>query len=251
MTTYDVDEWLERIRDGLTYQAIADRHGISRERVRQLVAERPEFDEARRAGRIARTKGSLERRVARDVEYGPRVVELRRQGTSFEEIGKRLGIGQTFVSRLAMKHLGFNERRTSRSNGRRLGFTDEEILDALRAADAVNVNPTLRIDDYRAYARRHGTASGATIVFRFGRWANACAAADVPHETNGRHYTNYIGEETCWDAVRRCDAELALGHVPTYQQYEDWRAENPGAPCGAIIRRRLGGWMSVIATLSG
>lgn len=127
-------------------------------------------------------------------------------------------------------------------------FSDEEMVDALRAcaADTGNVPGTAR---YRGWQRHHPDRPyGLTIANRFGGWSAAITAAGMEPNpdtwavaraaTTGAHYT----EAALLAALRRCADDV--GRAPTLTEYEHWRSQED--PSGQTIRYRFVSWSEAI-----
>lgn len=132
------------------------------------------------------------------------------------------------------------EYRRTRKFRTDLKWSDEECLDAIRS---VAVDGVVSSKAYEL--ARNGSAllpSMPLLAWRFGRWADAAAAAGLK-PSRDRVRADYLTEAGAWMAIEECEA--ALGRVPTTREYEEWAA-GVGAPCLTTVRRRVGGWRVVL-----
>lgn len=117
-------------------------------------------------------------------------------------------------------------------------YTDEEMLAALRAAAGDRDEP-LTTTAYDAHHAAHGGAGRLTIIKRFGTWRAALGAAGVrANEASG--HTAHWTEATMVEWVAEYLAEP--GTTGSYAGYAEWAKARAGAPSGATIRNRFGGW---------
>jgi hypothetical protein len=125
-------------------------------------------------------------------------------------------------------------------------WTDDEMLAALRGVASAFGKCTTGTY-WEAYESGWPIPTPTIVMHRFSGWSNALAAADLPTRGPSRHYRTRIPNEALWSEVRRCAA--AIGQIPPTEQYDAW-ARSCGAPCLSLVRRRLGGWRTVLRELS-
>lgn len=130
------------------------------------------------------------------------------------------------------------EYRLAHPGGRERKWSDEQLLDALRAA-AVDGRVTKRMYDA---SRGSAWPSSAAIVRKFGSWARACGNAGLRAVSVYR--TDGIGAEGCMLAVIDCAAEL--GRPPSLNEYDRWARGGRG-PSAQTVRNVVGGWRRVTA----
>lgn len=131
---------------------------------------------------------------------------------------------------------------------RRMTFTEDQILDAIRAA-ADRCGQPLSHGRYDGVSREVAGPSSARIIQRFGSWGRACAAAGVTSAAAAREYAQR------WDraAVLAAVAEYlnSEGAAGTYADYVRWAQSGPERPSGATVRNVLGAWSAAKADASG
>ena len=91
---------------------------------------------------------------------------------------------------------------------RRMTFTEDQILDAIRAA-ADRCGQPLSHGRYDGVSREVAGPSSARIIQRFGSWGRACAAAGVTSAAAAREY------------AQRWDRAAVLAAVAEYLNSED------------------------------
>jgi hypothetical protein len=148
-----------------------------------------------------------------------------------------------------MTHWSVDKRIAHGNRGSEEGWqvrwSDEELLDALRFVARYYGKCTS--DTYlAAYNTGHVEPSERTFSLRFGSWSKALQAAGLPTTLRGP-YRSRKPDESHWDAIRTCAAEL--GRIPSLAEYEAWARARDDMPCAALVRMRLGGWRNVLRVL--
>lgn len=224
--------------EGKTYQEIGLLLGLTRERVRQIVAKHDgraplEVRQERRKIEDEKSKqnSALVTRWLRD-----------HPGATIVEIGLALGMSNGDVEGFVthrVRHLVLvpEDRNDLRFKPHR--WTRAEILDAIRAAgDIESPLSYVRYDEIRAEHSINGP-SAIRILQIFDTWSAACREAGVQHGRRMRgRYT------------RRWSADEMIDHLATFLQqstagsldsYNEWSREND-APGGQTIRNQFGSW---------
>lgn len=127
-------------------------------------------------------------------------------------------------------------------------WTDEQILDAIRAASR---NGEISKPMYEAYYERHRgeIPTHATVISRFELWSDAVHAAGLRFQSARSvfgPYSTRITTEGCLLAMEDCMAEV--GQIPTLTQYDAWARAN-GAPSKGLLRVRFGSWSQAVLAL--
>lgn len=136
----------------------------------------------------------------------------------------------------------------ARRAGIRVGYTDEQILDALREADAVGVSAGTI---YGNRAAQENWPSIRCVILRFGSWNDARMLAGLPvnreAHASGKRWA--IAPSDCLAALIEC-AE-ALGHVPVYSEYVEWQESHPerNVQTGAVVTGKVPSGPTVRAKL--
>lgn len=126
----------------------------------------------------------------------------------------------------------------------RRAFTDDQILNAIRAA-ASSCGEPLSHTRYDSVSRDVAGPSSARIIQRFGSWSQACSAAGVTSGIAARDYAPRWDRVSVTAAVA---AYLASEECPgTYAGYEVWARAGADRPSGATVRNVLGGWSAAKA----
>jgi hypothetical protein len=195
-----------------TLADVARQYGITRERVRQIVArDCPGF-----AVRAARTRLNRERRDRLRAEHDQRMQYWR---DHVEPSGNR----------------GMTKK-----------WSDEDLLSILTEQTTLAGRP-LSITDWRSMSPERGLPSAALYTMRFGSWNEAKRRAGLqPLESNRPSYTREFSDEEMIAAVAEFlrDAERGSRRFGSYH-YAVWReslVDSYNLPSLPLLRVRLGKW---------
>lgn len=198
------------VLSGRTLAEVGAEHGLTRERIRQIVKQgAPGFNV--REARKARTAHRNQQRRAK-----------RRQDIE------------------ALRWVA--DRRSAEKV-----WTNEEMILCMQEMFAVHGE--ISIDRWRKVSRGEMVPSSSLYVVRFGSWNAAKQAAGLPTKNQrplATYHRSHTDEELI-DAVVRFLRTANADHGRFgAQHYERWRLEN-GGPSLASIRSRLGRWSDVKA----
>lgn len=117
-------------------------------------------------------------------------------------------------------------------------FSDDQLLDGLRAA-ASDLGEPLTNGAYDAWQRgRSDAASPALVIRRFGTWRTACERAGLSANTTRSTSRRWSDA----DLVAAVAAYLrSPGATGSFTDYVAWARSQDGAPSGATLRQR-GSW---------
>jgi hypothetical protein len=107
-----------------------------------------------------------------------------------------------------------------------LPFSEQDLIDALRAVAARTPDQYLTSAAYKEAAENAGLPSCSSVINRFGSWAEACEAAKLPPAP---HAT----DDDMIKAIRAAANDLQKPVTET--AYEKWRKQDP-------VRRRFPSW---------
>lgn len=132
-------------------------------------------------------------------------------------------------------------------------FTDEECFEALRAASKrVGKKEGKKNGEYGvltmvSYSENSepNDPKRSTIQKRFGTWQTACEKAGVPSgdPIPRRVYEKKWTHEDMVEVVKRFFTEV--GVFGSMRQYADWARNVPGTPTQATVRAHFGSWTKV------
>lgn len=217
----------------VTLQAIGDRFGVTRERVRQLTT----------GGSAETGFAAVRRRTAARKEAamadGPVLADMWRAGLTAKEIADRTPYFHDDVMPAIRPHIDVMEKRW-------------------RAYDRPHGSQIDWPYWLRRYAEEHGGKTPGITMFRrwknevperpepsgamqrYGSWNAAIDAAGLKRNRPLRRtYTRDFTFEDCLAAIDRCWDDL--GHAPSFEQYDAWAKERKGeVPSTGTVRNRAG-----------
>jgi DNA-binding CsgD family transcriptional regulator len=228
---------------GDTLSEVAAAHGISRERVRQILRGHGVDANAALSARHATLLAGAE---ARREE----ILRAYRRGDRPEQIAREVDIASSAVRALldtAITPADRAHRRANRHKGGAQQFSDEDLIAAVReVADRYGRTPTTT--EYSRAAAGGMLPSLPLIHNRLG-WRETVARAGLtPRGSLRREYHQRWTPEACRHALRRIVVET--GEVPTVAQYETLAQLDDTLPSSATVRNRLGRWSTVTADLA-
>lgn len=230
------DEFLRMRQAGNTYREIGLRHGLSHERVRQVLSAggadtscstRPSARELR-AGEVARVTEWLQ-------QNGP---------VTRAQLCAALGITSARLSLLLAEGVPGHLLLVGSRPAKPL-FSDDDVVRALRTAweRARSLDPGVDGLSHAMYEilRCPTDPSAPMMVSRYG-WEKACRIADIPHGAAWRAKDSYHSRWTDDDILtvlrRYLDHCRVASMRPTYLGYERWQQANEDAPSGTLVRNR-------------
>lgn len=237
-TIQDRERQIHQMRfSGATLDEVGRAFGLTRERVRQIVAA---------MGGVARADVLASRnaeREERDKRMGERVLSIVATGLarSIAEVAIMAASDEDTVRRLGGKklaaYLGAEKRGWVR-------WSDADVIKALRSA-ATYEWPLSR-NAYQALvdAREIEGPSAARVEQLYG-WAAACELAGV--ESSRRRAGDYQStwtDDDLWHFARSYIEHR--GPTAAFHGYDIWRNEHaPAAPSSGVLRGRLGRWHEI------
>lgn len=216
-----------RLAKGETLQSIAESHGVTAERVRQIIESSP-WPSAQIRTEAARVREGM----AADLKAAAVAWSEANPGIPLTDGAKTLGVPEeqlrAALGRDARRHLTAPQRRAA---GR---ASDDDLLAALRACH--DESGTITGASYRAWAKQHGVPGPQTVAQRFGSWNAALTASgtkDAPPISRVRTHT----DADLWAALIQ---GLRRAPSATAREWDDWTQTQPGVPSLALVRNRLG-----------
>lgn len=231
------------VNDGTTtLDSIGIEHGLTRERVRQIIRDSGVDIDAVSA---SRKKDALDQRVKL-------VAGLVSSDESINTIGQlsklsRISIPyfkdhkDSFGDALVEVGRRRKEKAMALPRPQERAYTDEDIYAAMRYVHKVNGGKPVTTQMYRE-SRRTIDPSTSLVQLRMGGVINACEAAKVPH-LDRRPKSNGYTEKDVVVALKQCAEDLQVESVRllSFAGYSDWAAEGNG-PSGSRVRQIFGNW---------
>lgn len=222
---------------GLTLREIGEKHGITRERVRQLVAQHG-GDEAKHAHKIAK-------RTLRNERIRNAVQTAIQTGGDPAKIAKKTGAPVTDVVSAV-----WNEQPQHAKRGKGQGkkkYSDEYLFQCLQKAQQIN-NGYASTDRYNEIADRCGFPPSVTLIARFKLWSRACTLAGVESRSKRPHVTGWgdqsYSDDEVYESLRKA-VRFSGGSLPTIMSYEAARGVYKSMVSVGTIRNRVG-WKNAL-----
>lgn len=227
---------------GSTLQEIGDEHGVTRERVRQILASqgvsrRRPLDQAQRA------------RIAAATAHGESILaEFRRSLSVRETVEKFSGVVPARVVRDVLRPVAHSQVLTRRGSDKE--FSDDEIARAILEAERTGHTSVVKYSAWRASQEKKGRRipSVATITVRHGSWSAARrrAGAGVVAERASASCRVFSDEEILAAVDRFVKAVRSVGSTPTARRYDEWSRKVGDVPLLSTVRARSGrSWSSL------
>jgi hypothetical protein len=226
---------------GATLDDIGRSFGITRERVRQVVARLGGVDRDMVRDARRQTRGAEDARL-RDRAFAVAATGLARShaelaviAASDEETIRRVG------GRQLSAYLGVAKRKT-------IKWSEEDIFEALRRA-ATYEWPLSRGGYQQLVNEGEIVGPSAARIEQLYGWGAACERAGVESpRREGRGYQSVWTDDDIWHYAR--EYILSTGPAATFSGYDAWRVEHAqGAPSGGVLRGRLGEWAGIRRTV--
>lgn len=222
---------------GETLEAIGDEHGVTRERVRQIVREccGDEFEAVRAEWRQTRQL-AMEREVAKVEGF-----IARHPGMTIDELSLKFGKDVTelrsLISKTSRKLIVGQKRQPNIPQV----WSNDQILASLQKAQTY-YHP-LRIADFNSLVNL-GEVKGPSvplIMKRFGSWSNACRQAGVEFVEATSTYTQNWSR---YDLLEALGAYLVdVSNNGSIAGYDEWRtAGDIGLPSSSQMRLVFVNW---------
>jgi len=236
MNTTRNEEAATRYMAGATLEEIGRELGVTRERVRQILAKQ---GVKRRSGASAYANG-VSRVVA---EFGPAINEAFDRTKSIRSVVAEFrGSVPGNVVRSVLAPRAGEELRPR--GGASAKFTDEDIKKAILSAEAEGASSTQSYSRWRSTKVAEGQEipSVATITVRYGTWSSARKEAGANVVRVRRSRSSRIFTDADIDAaVRRfVAAARSKGVNPSSRAYDEWARRVGNAPLLSTVRARTG-----------
>lgn len=245
---YREDQIIKLRSSGATLQEIGNQFGITRERVRQILAKNPVAPDWKfaRSARVAKVVASQER----NLEQAKLQLNLqwkRYQRLDPDEAAHTLGVSKKELMTIISKAQAATILGNSIAHAKEVQWTDLQCISALKkAARLATPLSHTKYDELRQAGKFEGP-SAILLLKRYGTWLSACKTAGIQGGKAAR--ANY---ESKWS-----DAVL-MQYLVSYlnkTSIEKWSLNNfdkhiskvSQAPSLGVFRNRLGSWYEMLA----
>lgn len=248
------EEFYSRWISGRGLEEIGKNHNLSRERVRQIIAEGGFDPEEGKKLSLAARAHAVERRKQEQFDaHRDEIVAAIEAGESLPVIGAKTGVPAPLIREMVVKLPELKRLRWMIGSQNRPAkhYTTEELLDCLRDANQA-IGGVLTVQYYNTYAETQTFADGRpwptnqTMGLRFGGWRSALTAAGLRSNAASAIAGQLLfTKEHCIDAV--VEVGRQLGRVPRAADYELVASQSAGSlPSLATVRNRLGSWSAAL-----
>jgi transposase len=215
---------------GATLNTIGEYFGLTRERVRQILA---------RHGVERRTLAE-HADLARDtmmVLYGPQI------DAAFDELRSISKVADLFKDRIPVRwvrdHLAPRRNQVLRTANSTPLWSNEQIINLLREASAGT--GTLSIGEYRRWRaerpNENRPPTHSIIAWRFGSWRKAVQIAGLADNGTRRTYSRRWTRDDAINAVAQYVAYAdTIDARPTFTGFDAWSRQRPEVPSAAYVR---------------
>lgn len=221
---------------GATLQELGDRLGVTRERIRQILARDTHWSSTTIAAAVRRLRAARRAEQKRAVEQWSTDNPAASLGDAVVALGMSEAQVQDLLGSRRNRHVPAGPRSVQR-------YSDEDILEDLR--DYHRQTGSTTAAGFTEWARDQGVPGHQTVSIRFGTWNDALSAAGVKRAV-GTTRSGFTDEDL-WSAV------VAFVRAPdggtTARAAEGWFKVRPAAPSSALIRQRLNTpWSEIVTT---
>lgn len=226
-------------KQGLTLAEIASQFGVTRERVRQVIAKNKDSDEIYVTPAEARALVRLNELKAIRIEITANWKIYKH--FTVAKLAKQYKLSERDLLKCINKVQYAYLRGNQESHIEQI-WTKETCIKVLR--DAATYAFPLTVLEYRKLVNT-GTIDGPTLpifISRFGSWMEACRAAGVETGNPVREYDTNWSDTDLLLMVRRFMWETRDGSW-SIDNYTKWRSkQDPTVASTGILRLRLGQW---------
>lgn len=245
MTVSRNTDILHAYMSGETLEQIGRTHGITRERVRQILAKN---------GINRRSTGesvSLKHARIADARRDDILAAYRTHGTVLSVIEEFSGQVPSRVVRDVLSEVSVAQRYRSRAPRKR-AHTDQSMLAALVRAQDAGATTIKEYTDWRATEGDPDIPSVPLLVMRYGSWRGARAAAGLTTVSTGGDRKSFTDDEL-YDAVKRFVAACeGSGTYPSARAYADWSKNVGNVPRLSTVRSRTNRrWVDLVDQQGG
>jgi hypothetical protein len=244
--------------DGLTLDVIGKEYGVTRERIRQIIkkllTKAEKFSEVsimnlgtlfeQRLEMLKNAPKLAELSIRSDLDLKARQIINSKPGIKLEELSSIL------MTDLKLLHSALNKNTKKfvysdeKINFNTSSFTDDEILEALRLAEAFESPINRNLYDNLVNRGLIKGPGSQTVMKRFSTWNKACQLADVNYNESVRD-----SYETLWTKDEMLDYVIEFLKNRSFgvgiNSYDEWRIETlSNAPSGAHLRNNFDTWIN-------
>ncbi len=256
-TARNLDSLSSRLA-GMTLEQIGKEQGVTRERIRQILERLLSRVEEHKdyAGfnikdmyesRLMASRGApqiLDQKKRAELEKSAIQIIENNPGIRLSHLSSTLGADEKLLSLVLQRHTKKFIYLEERDNANASTFSDDDLLEALRLAEAFESPTNRNLYDDLVRKRIIKAPGSQTIMKRFGTWNRACDLANVSHNESAReNYERLWTEEEVLDYL--IDFLKNRNYGAGIESYDHWRVETfTNAPSGVHIRNTFITWIN-------
>lgn len=229
--------------EGQTLAEIGERHGITRERVRQLL-------EKQGVNRRSTTESATVRNRAIRSQNTEEIKSVYRQyGNLADTVKACKGKVPASIVKEVVSEMPESERAKYRNRPTKTRtFDDESMRSALAKAAGSGVVTISAYREWRDTPEGAGSPSVPLLIMRYGSWKQARAAAGLDSSSASGRGKTFTDTEILVAVRRFVDACEAAGNYPSANNYDRWAKTVGGLPTLSTVRQRTNStWLDVVA----
>jgi hypothetical protein len=236
-----VEQMREQRASGMTFDEIATNFDVTKERVRQILAEFPDL--------------KAECMKAREAQKWAEVLDHADEiDKSFKRNRNKQKVIQEFPSIsyiLINRYLDgrFPLHPTGKNYSGR--WSKEEMVGFLQ--EAAGVRHSLSGKEYKIWSERtqsegRNVPIGLAIIRRFGKWNNAIEAAGLEPRTRSNDYVGWTDDDVHRVARLFISCQIEQGKQCSITNFDKWLLEQPvgSVPSQGLFRYRIPDWVEYV-----
>jgi DNA-binding CsgD family transcriptional regulator len=229
--------------EGKTLAEIGQQHGITRERVRQVL-------EKQGVNRRSTTESAAIRNSDIRNQNAEEIKSVYRQyGNLADTVRACKGKVPASVVKAVVAEMPETERAKYRNRPTKdRTFDDESMRSALVRAAAAGATTIVAYGEWRDTPDGAGAPSVPLLIMRYGSWRKARTFAGLETSTTSGRSKTFTDTDVLVAVRRFVDACEANGKHPSANNYDSWAKAVGGLPTLSTVRQRTNStWLRIVA----